>query len=129
MLTQQLGYSPPNLVEVAAWTAAGTPAVIRAHPLLSRRGGVEPFPTTYWLTCPQIKAAVGTVERDRGVKRAAAHLADEAGEAAMRAAHASYAADRWGQGSKRVIQRRFNVSVPRARVSKTAPTLRERSER
>ena len=33
------------------------------------------------------------------------------------------------QGSKRVIQRRFNVSVPRARVSETAPTLRERSER
>ena len=33
------------------------------------------------------------------------------------------------QGSKRVIQRRFNVSVPRARVPETAPTLRERSER
>ena len=33
------------------------------------------------------------------------------------------------QGSKRVIQRRFNVSVPRARVSETAPALRERSER
>ena len=33
------------------------------------------------------------------------------------------------QGSKRVIQCRFNVSVPRARVSKPAPTLRERSER
>ena len=35
MLTQQLGYSPPNLVEVAAWTAAGTPAVIRALELIS----------------------------------------------------------------------------------------------
>jgi hypothetical protein len=33
------------------------------------------------------------------------------------------------RGSTRVIQRRFNVSVPRARVSETAPTLRERSER
>ena len=33
------------------------------------------------------------------------------------------------QGSKRVIQRRFNVSVPRARVLDTAATLRERSER
>jgi hypothetical protein len=32
-------------------------------------------------------------------------------------------------GGKRVIQRRFNVSVPRARVSETAPTLRGRSER
>ena len=39
------------------------------------------------------------------------------------------AAIRASQGSKRVIQRRFNVSVPRARVSETAPTLRERSER
>jgi predicted RNA methylase len=36
---------------------------------------------------------------------------------------------RWGQGRTRVIQRRFNVSVPRARVSETAPTLRDRSER
>ena len=33
------------------------------------------------------------------------------------------------QGSNRVIQRRFNVSVPRARVLDTAATLRERSER
>ena len=32
-------------------------------------------------------------------------------------------------GRTRVIQSRFKVSVPRARVSKTAPTLRERSER
>jgi predicted unusual protein kinase regulating ubiquinone biosynthesis (AarF/ABC1/UbiB family) len=32
-------------------------------------------------------------------------------------------------GRTRVIQRRFNVSVPRARVSETAPTLRDRSER
>ena len=33
------------------------------------------------------------------------------------------------RGRKRVIQHRFNVSVPRARVSETGPTLRERSER
>ena len=32
-------------------------------------------------------------------------------------------------GSKRVIQRRFNVSVPRARVPKKASTLRGRFER
>ncbi|KAK7254540.1 hypothetical protein SO694_0001143 [Aureococcus anophagefferens] len=32
-------------------------------------------------------------------------------------------------GSKRVIQRRFNVSVPRARVPGKASTLRDRSER
>jgi ariadne-1 len=39
-----------------------------------------------------------------------------------------FCGDCYGQGRKRVIQRRFNVSVPRARVSETAPTLRERSE-
>ena len=33
------------------------------------------------------------------------------------------------QGRKRVIQRRFNVSVPRASVLQKASTLRERSER
>ena len=32
-------------------------------------------------------------------------------------------------GSKREIQRRFNVSVPRARVPEKASTLRDRSER
>jgi hypothetical protein len=36
---------------------------------------------------------------------------------------------RGDQGRKRVIQPRFNVSVPRARVSETGPTLRDRSER
>ena len=34
-----------------------------------------------------------------------------------------------GLGSKRVIQRRFNMSVPRARVPEKASTLRDRSER
>ena len=32
------------------------------------------------------------------------------------------------RGRTRVIQRRFNVSVPRARVPETASTRRERSE-
>ena len=32
-------------------------------------------------------------------------------------------------GRKRVIQRRFNVRVPRARVPEKASTLRDRSER
>ena len=49
----------------------------------------------------------------------------------LRPTHAIYNLPASGieQGSKRVIKRRFNVSVPRARVSETAPTLRERSER
>jgi hypothetical protein len=38
-------------------------------------------------------------------------------------------ADAYDLGRKRVIRRRFNVGVPRARVPKKASTRRERSER
>ena len=41
----------------------------------------------------------------------------------------SWAAFCRAQGRKRVIQRRFNMSVPRARVPEKASTRRERSER
>ena len=41
----------------------------------------------------------------------------------------AYARARLDRGRTRVIQRRFNVSVPRARVLKKGSTLRDRSER
>ena len=98
-LQEQLGYVPTNLLRVAAWTADATPAVILAHPLVEKKKGgvVEPFPTTYWLTCPVISAAVATLERDGGVKAAAAAIFDEGegGADAMAAAHESYAQLRW----------------------------------
>jgi len=94
-LEAQLGYVPPNFVDVAAWNG-DAPAVIRAYPLLRRKGGVEPFPTMLWLTCPEIAAAVATLERDGGVKAAAADiLGNEEGAAALEKAHESYAAKRW----------------------------------
>ena len=40
-----------------------------------------------------------------------------------------FKAARTGQGRKRMIQVRFNMSVPRARVLENASTRRERSER
>ena len=47
--------------------------------------------------------------------------------ATVRVGRANWTGD--GQGRKRVIQRRFNVSVSRARVLEKASALRERSER
>ena len=67
--------------------------------------------------------------------------ATEASEALMELARASYGEDRnpvlaaalndaaLGLGRKRVIQRRFNVDVPRASVPETISTLRDCSER
>lgn len=61
-LKDQLGYVPPNLLRVAAWTGNATPAVIQAHPLLRRRKGVEPFPTMFWLTF--LRGATSLLQRE-----------------------------------------------------------------
>ena len=56
------------------------------------------------------------------------HLVDDGAELEGRG---HLAVERRGDrlGRTRVIQRRFNVSVPRARVPEKASTLRDRSER
>ena len=54
---------------------------------------------------------------------------DAAARRAEGVAEAQAAALRVDLGRKRVIQRRFNVSVPRARVTRKTSTLRDRSER
>ena len=89
-LEAQLGYCPLNALDVVA-TTDDAPAVVIAHPLLHRKKGVEPFPTTYWLAHDGIAAAVANVERDGGVSAAGAAVdSDE-----MAKAHAAYASDRW----------------------------------
>ena len=70
-LEAQLGYCPLNALDVVT-TTDDAPAVVIAHPLLHRKKGVEPFPTTYWLAHNGIAAAVATVERDGGVSAAGA---------------------------------------------------------
>jgi hypothetical protein len=73
IVTQQLGYLPPNYLKVSARTATGSPIAIQTYPLIRRKvstisdddGGkderIEPFPTHYWLTNPEISRAIGQV--------------------------------------------------------------------
>lgn len=73
LVRNQLGYLPPNYRQVSAWTEDGlSPVAIQTHPLNGgspRRqrkasGGFEtPFPTLYWLTCPDISRAISDLER------------------------------------------------------------------
>jgi exopolyphosphatase/guanosine-5'-triphosphate,3'-diphosphate pyrophosphatase len=92
-VTEQIGREPTVEFEVVARCASGHPLVIRNHPF-DRTG--EPFPTRYWLTCPQAAKAVSRLESDGWIRRLN-ERADQDPDgfgAALRAAHAAYAADR-----------------------------------
>ena len=71
--------------------------------------------------------AVAARVRAALVREAPEPLVDE--RRALREAPGALEAREVGLGSTRVIQRRFNVSVSRARVTETTSTLRGRSER
>ena len=85
-LEKQLGYCPPNMVMVAARDQkTGAPTVCKVYPLgggsSRRRKRAEqdksPFPTIYWLCCPELKRRIGTLERDGAVREFEELLASE----------------------------------------------------
>ena len=66
MVAEQLGRMPRGLRRVAVRCPFGRPAVIEQTSYLESG---EPFPTTYYLTCPAAVARVGRLEDDGGVVR------------------------------------------------------------
>ena len=88
----QLGREPTTPFAVVARCAAGHPLVIRNAP---RDVSGAPFPTTYWLTCPEAVKAVARVEADGWIARLNEREAIDAVFAdTLRAAHHAYAEDR-----------------------------------
>jgi len=66
IVEQQLGRTPRAFLRVAVRCPFGRPAVTEQAPF-DESG--EPFPTTYWLTCRHLAAAIARLEADRGVER------------------------------------------------------------
>ena len=66
MIERQLGRAPRGVTGVAARCPFGRPAVTAQVAYLE---GGEPFPTTYYLTCPHAVARVSALESDGGVER------------------------------------------------------------
>jgi uncharacterized protein len=62
----QLGRTPRTFLRVAARCPWGMPAVTEQDPY---GPDGEPFPTTYYLTCPHLVAAVSRLEAAGGVER------------------------------------------------------------
>jgi uncharacterized protein len=74
VVARQLGREPRTLRRVAVRCPFGAPAVTEQSPYGSDG---EPFPTTYYLTCRHLVAAVSRLEADGGVERwSAASRAD-----------------------------------------------------
>lgn len=71
LVEQQLGRSPRAFRRVAVRCPYGAPAVTEQEPY-DERG--EPFPTTYYLTCRHLVAAVARLEAAGGVERWSAEL-------------------------------------------------------
>jgi uncharacterized protein len=63
---RQLGRPPRAFLGVVVRCPFGHPAVTEQH-AFDANG--EPFPTTFWLTCPQLVAAVSRLEAAGGVER------------------------------------------------------------
>jgi hypothetical protein len=88
----QLGRDPTTPFTVVARCSSSHPLVIRNRPtdVLGR-----PFPTTYWLTCPDAGRRVSAVESAGWIARLnERYEADQAFKAEVDTAHAAYAEDR-----------------------------------
>jgi uncharacterized protein len=73
---RQLGRPPRAFRRVVVRCPFGRPAVTEQEPF---DGTGKPFPTTFWLTCPHLVAAVSRLEAAGGVERWSRAAKEDAG--------------------------------------------------
>ena len=89
---EQLGRDPTTPFVVVCRCTGGHPLVIRNAPL---DADGRPFPTTYWLTCPEAGKVVARLEAAGAIARFnEQERSDPVFAQALLAAHRSYAEDR-----------------------------------
>ena len=92
IVAEQLGRQPTVAFTVVARCPGGHPLVIRNAPV-DERG--DPFPTTFWLTCPDAVRAVSRLEAEGWISKLNERLESDPGFAeAVAQAHAEYARER-----------------------------------
>lgn len=95
-VTEQLGRPPRAAVHLAARCPAGHPAVIVNHPILVKSGRIAPFPTLYWLSCPELRRIVSRLEMGGLIQQLDDRLADDDElAAALHLDHQRYIQQRW----------------------------------
>ncbi len=89
---EQLGRPPRGLRAVAHRCPCGLPDVVETDPRLPDG---TPFPTLYYLTCPRVASAIGTLEANGTMREMTERLRDDEDlRARYRAAHDAYVARR-----------------------------------
>lgn len=92
LVAEQLGRPPRGVRRIAARCPAGHPAVVETEPRLPDG---TPFPTLYYVTCPRLTGAIGTLEGSGVMRELTERLAAEPELAASYArAHEDYLARR-----------------------------------
>ena len=74
LVARQLGRMPRAFRRVAVRCPFGRPAVTEQEPY---DGEGEPFPTTFYVTCPHLVASIARLEAAGGVERWSRTVADE----------------------------------------------------
>ena len=91
-VAEQLGRPPRGVRRIAARCPSGHPAVVETEPRLPDG---TPFPTLYYVTCPRLTGAIGTLEGSGLMREMSERLADDAELAGQYAkAHERYLAQR-----------------------------------
>ena len=91
-VTEQLGRPARGIVEVVSRCPSGHPNVVKTEPRLPDG---TPFPTLYYVTCPRLSGAIGTLEASGLMTEMTARLASDSDLAdAYAQAHRSYLAAR-----------------------------------
>ncbi|MEA2550645.1 MAG: uncharacterized protein QOE25_414, partial [Actinomycetota bacterium] len=89
---EQIGRDPTTAFTVVARCGGGHPLVIR-NAALDANG--DPFPTTFWLTCPDAVKAISRIESEGWIASLNDRVhVDEAFDQALEAAHRAYADER-----------------------------------
>lgn len=92
VLAYQLGRSPRNLIEVKKRCLNEYPQVVVTHPILEKEEQLHIFPTTFWLTCPELKYMIDRLENQGLIDQLQQKMADDQQFAAeIEKAHQEYA--------------------------------------
>ncbi|GAA2838515.1 DUF501 domain-containing protein [Kribbella solani] len=91
-VSKQLGRTARGIRSIAHRCTCGLPDVVETEPRLPDG---TPFPTTYYVTCPRLASAIGTLESSGLMKDMTDRLADDPELAERyRGAHEAYLAHR-----------------------------------